>query len=233
MENILDSYYFQVFVRLLAAMLLGGIVGFERAESHQAAGLRTHILVCVGSAAVMLAGSYVAEQLGAATDITRMGAQVISGIGFLGAGTIITTSGDKIKGLTTAAGLWVTACMGILAGLGAYWAAFVTVAIVMIAIFALKPVAKRMESKRRTVVLELHLQEEIELAEIYEAMKSSGLRPNAVLEIDSDLGSGSIRISLQSQVLPSFNYSRLLSALGEMSAISHIHCDFRGTVAPF
>jgi len=231
-EVILDSYYFQVFIKLLAAMLLGGIVGFERAESHQAAGLRTHILVCVGSAAVMIAGSYAVDQLGATTDITRMGAQVISGIGFLGAGTIITTSGDKIKGLTTAAGLWVTACMGILAGLGAYWAAFMTVMIVIIAVFALRPFAKKMENKRRYVILRLELNEQLELPIIYAAMESAGLQPDSILEIDSDINNCNIHIALQSHVMPAFNYNALLNNLGQLSSITHIHCEFRGMIIP-
>lgn len=88
------------------AALLGGIIGYERERHGRAAGLRTHILVCIGSATAVIGGLYVAYQLGFSNDPLRAGAQVISGIGFLGAGTILTRNGDHVIGLTTAAGLW-------------------------------------------------------------------------------------------------------------------------------
>lgn len=138
MENIFTAYNLEILIRLVLALVLGGVIGLERAEHHQFAGLRTHILVCVGSAAVMIAGDFAVKQLGLQTDATRMGAQVISGIGFLGAGAILTSSDHhKIKGLTTAAGLWATACMGLLVGIGAYIPAAVTTALVLVAVFGL------------------------------------------------------------------------------------------------
>lgn len=78
MENIFTAYNLEILIRLVLALVLGGVIGLERAEHHQFAGLRTHILVCVGSAAVMIAGDFAVKQLGLQTDATRMGAQVIS-----------------------------------------------------------------------------------------------------------------------------------------------------------
>jgi len=89
-------------------MLLGGILGIERGRKYRPAGFRTYMLVCLGTTIVMLTNQYVYERYGGG-DPVRMGAQVISGIGFLGAGTIIVTGHNQVKGLTTAAGLWAAA----------------------------------------------------------------------------------------------------------------------------
>lgn len=108
-----------ILFRILLAMLIGGIVGFERGINNQAAGIRTYSLVCATSATVMMTNQYVA-MFYESIDPTRMGAQVVSGIGFLGAGMILTTRQDKVKGLTTAAGLWSCACIGLAVGIGFY-----------------------------------------------------------------------------------------------------------------
>lgn len=107
-------------VRLLLAIICGGVVGIERGRKGQAAGCRTHMLVSLGAASVMMTNLYAVEVFNGATDPTRIGAQVVSGIGFLGAGTILVTSKNQIRGLTTAAGLWASACMGLAIGIGFY-----------------------------------------------------------------------------------------------------------------
>ncbi len=111
--------YQSIAVRILLAIFLGGIIGMERGMKNRAAGLRTYILVCLGSCVVMMTNQYVYQvyQVG---DPVRMGAQVVNGIGFLGAGTIIVTKRNQIKGLTTAAGLWASACIGLALGVGLY-----------------------------------------------------------------------------------------------------------------
>ena len=112
-------------VRIFLAMLLGGIIGIEREKSKRPAGFRTHILVCVGACLTALIGLFVWYGLGAVSEPTRISAQVISGIGFLGVGTILVKEHDHITGLTTAAGLWTTAAIGIACGYGFYSAALV------------------------------------------------------------------------------------------------------------
>ena len=118
-------------VRLLCAILFGGFIGIERGRKGRAAGFRTYVLVCMGAALTMMLGQYeyqivtqawtdTAASLEIKTDVSRFGAQVINGIGFLGAGTIIVTGHQKIKGVTTAAGLWACACMGLAIGAGFY-----------------------------------------------------------------------------------------------------------------
>ena len=106
-----------IIVRLALAIILAGSIGIERAIKKHAAGLRTYILVCVASCMAMIADAFIVETYGTG-DAARFGAQVISGIGFLGAGTILVTSRSQVKGLTTAAGLWAVACLGLTIGAG-------------------------------------------------------------------------------------------------------------------
>ena len=109
-----------VIFRLFLSTILGGIIGFERGKHGRAAGFRTHIILCVGAALTSLVGVYCAEELGLTSDPMRIAAQVVSGIGFLGAGAIILKNKTTITGLTTAAGMWTTAVIGIAAGAGFY-----------------------------------------------------------------------------------------------------------------
>ena len=110
--------YLAVILRILFAVIFGGAVGLERGMKNRPAGLRTYMLVCVGSCLIMLTNQYLFQVTGAG-DPMRLGAQVVSGIGFLGAGTIIVTKHNQIKGLTTAAGLWASAGVGLALGVAA------------------------------------------------------------------------------------------------------------------
>lgn len=120
-----------LFFRLTLAMISGGMLGLERGRKRRPAGCRTYMLVCLGAALTMLLGQYesemlkadwqaFAESIGQRVDVSRFSAQVINGIGFLGAGTILVTGRQEVKGLTTAAGLWASACMGLAIGAGFY-----------------------------------------------------------------------------------------------------------------
>ncbi len=133
------SLYLEILVRLLLAGILGGIVGFEREHTHRPAGFRTHILVCVGAALVMITSEFIFERYKMVTNVdpARLGAQVISGIGFLGAGTII-RDGFNVKGLTTAASLWAVSCVGIAVGIGFYAGAILATVLIFITLIVLK-----------------------------------------------------------------------------------------------
>jgi len=114
-----------VLIRLVLSALFGGIIGMERGRQRHAAGMRTHILVCIGATLATMLGFYAHEILGYTTDPLRVAAQVISGIGFLGVGTILVKGRFQITGLTTAAGLWVTAAIGLALGVGFYEGAII------------------------------------------------------------------------------------------------------------
>ena len=139
----------EVIVRLVLAVFLSGLVGLEREAKGRAAGFRTHILVCTGSALIMLTGVYLtaASQTGG-VDPTRLAAQVVSGIGFLGAGTIIQFR-DSVRGLTTAASVWVSAGIGLAVGCGFYTGAVATTFIVLIVLFALHQIEDQVGAKAR------------------------------------------------------------------------------------
>lgn len=112
--------------RIFLALIVGGIIGMERGRQGRAAGMRTHILVCLGATLTSMTGMYAYEVLGFGNDPLRIAAQVISGIGFLGVGTILIKGRFQITGLTTAAGIWCAATIGIALGIGFYEGAIVT-----------------------------------------------------------------------------------------------------------
>ena len=136
MEMLRDIGALGVALRFTLALLCGGIIGLERESKRRSAGFRTHTLVCIGATLTTLVGLYLYKS-GLSTDPTRLGAQVISGMGFLGAGTIIVTARRQVKGLTTAAGLWTSAIIGLAIGAGYYEAALIGVAIVLLAALVL------------------------------------------------------------------------------------------------
>ena len=119
-------------IRMLLAVICGGIIGIEREHKRRPAGFRTHILICLGASITMLTSQYIYVGLGQFTDLARLGAQVIAGIGFIGAGTIIVTKRRRVKGLTTAAGLWTSAIVGLAAGAGYVEAALLTTGLVIL-----------------------------------------------------------------------------------------------------
>lgn len=132
--------------RIVLAAVLGGLIGLERESSHRPAGFRTHILVSVGSALVMLISMYgfadFERTAGFVRDPARLAAQVVSGIGFLGAGTIM-REGATVRGLTTAASLWVVSGIGLAAGAGFYFGAAVATALVVVVLLYLSRVERR------------------------------------------------------------------------------------------
>ncbi len=122
-----------VTVRLVLSAVCGGLIGIEREFKRRPAGFRTHILICLGAAMTTLTSQYLLVTMHLFTDVARLGAQVIAGIGFIGAGSIIVTKGQRVKGLTTAAGLWTAAIIGLACGAGYVECAVAATAMVLIA----------------------------------------------------------------------------------------------------
>ncbi len=128
-----DVTTLSVFFRLFLAVICGGIIGIEREHKRRPAGFRTHILICLGASMTTLTSQYLFYNLNLYTDIGRLGAQVVAGIGFIGAGAIIVTKRRQVKGLTTAAGLWTCAIIGLAVGAGYYEAAAMATFVIMLA----------------------------------------------------------------------------------------------------
>lgn len=146
----------EMVLRLILATFLGGLIGFERERLNWVAGLRTHMLVCLGSALIMIVSKYAFNDIvkdGLVNlDPSRMAAQVVSGIGFLGAGTILFLK-NVIRGLTTAASLWAVAAVGLAAGGGLYLAAVCTTLFIFIILAGIKPIENRFIKKPQAIGL--------------------------------------------------------------------------------
>lgn len=157
LELLKDMNTVSVITRILLAMFLGGLIGLEREKSKRPAGFRTHILVCVGSCMTALIGLFVWSETGSTADPLRVSAQVISGIGFLGVGTILVKEHDHITGLTTAAGLWTTAAIGIACGYGFYICALLgTLVVAVTAAILFKFEARgRKKNRKRSFYVEV------------------------------------------------------------------------------
>jgi putative Mg2+ transporter-C (MgtC) family protein len=169
--------WWEVIVRLAASMVIGGVVGVQREFQRNTAGFRTHMLVALGSCAAMLTNEYLFRKYShlSTMDISRMGSYVISGIGFLGAGSII-KDGFHIRGLTTAAGLWVVACLGIAAGAGFYLGAGAGTLLVVLILAFLKTVEAKFIRRKDRVEIALQIRNlPFELANLLHVLGEAGL----------------------------------------------------------
>jgi putative Mg2+ transporter-C (MgtC) family protein len=180
-------------VRIACAMLCGAIVGWERERREKAAGLRTHMFVCLGSALLMVVSSFgFADAISKGVvvlDPSRIAAQVVSGIGFLGAG-VIWFNRNKVRGLDTAAGIWTTSAVGLAAGAGMYVPAFSVTASVLLMNMLLKPIEQRLFPRRKDGHLLIALSEESNMDDIRRVVDEAGLKIRSVrLVQDADNGS--------------------------------------------
>lgn len=182
-----------IIMRLLIALIVGGLTGLERERSHQFAGFRTHILVSVGSCITSITSLSLFFQYNSYSNIdpARLSAQVLSGVGFLGAGAILKTS-NGIRGLTTAAGIWATACIGIAVGYGYYILAISAWLFVMITLYILKNIDKMIFKKKQTIFNIKTDNIEI-ISSIYEMFQRSQISVKNI-EINSD--TNNIKINL-------------------------------------
>ncbi|MDQ8003538.1 MAG: MgtC/SapB family protein [Pedobacter sp.] len=151
----------EILIRIIVAAVLGGIIGLEREQKEWVAGLRTHIIVTVGAALAMIVSIHGYEDVlgksGFDIDPSRVAAQVVSGVGFLGAGTIIFLKKEVIKGLTTAASIWSMAVIGLAAGGGMYWAAVIATLLILFVLGGIKWIEKRFFIKGSCTVVELKM----------------------------------------------------------------------------
>jgi putative Mg2+ transporter-C (MgtC) family protein len=175
----------QIIIRLMVAAVLGSAVGIERERLNWVAGLRTHMLVCVGSTLFMIVSAFgfmdVLTNERVALDPSRVAAQVVSGIGFLGAGTIVLRR-KVVHGLTTAASLWTVAAVGLAVGSGLYIAAVTATGLILVILAGLKPLERRLFQERRVRLLVLVIdRREVSLFAIESALEAANLRLQQML----------------------------------------------------
>ena len=174
-------------VKIILAVFFGGMIGLERGHKHRAAGSRTYMIVCLGAALTVILSQYeswlvtdvwheVSELLGRKVDVSRYSAKVIGGIGFLGAGTIIVTGRQEVKGLTTAAGLWTSACMGLAIGSGFYECAILGFMLILFTTVILEKVSAWVVSKARNMDLYVEFEKMENLGEIISTIKGLNIQ---------------------------------------------------------
>ncbi len=171
----------EIAIRVLLAGVFGAVIGLDRELTDQPAGLRTHILVSLGSALFTMVGALAAASDITGIDPTRIAAQVVTGIGFLGAGAIL-RQGLSVRGLTTAAGLWVTAAVGVAVGLGFWIAGAITTAAAAFSLFALKPLERKLLGRLKPGRYEfiLDADPQLSLSKLTDAVEDAGGRIDAI-----------------------------------------------------
>ena len=191
--NYLREFNFaSVFLRLVLAMVFGGMLGIERAKKRRAAGFRTYMFVCMGATLAMMLGQYETELLAAMwansieavgnkVDVVRFGAQVINGIGFLGAGTVIVTGRQEVKGLTTAAGLWASACAGLAIGAGFYECALLALLLMWMSIKIFPYIETVIVERARNMNIYVEFSDMSAVGEIISCIKGTGAN---IFEVD-------------------------------------------------
>jgi len=215
------SYALDITIRLATAFISGIIVGYDREKLRRPAGIKTHTLVCLGSCLVMMTGEYTYLKYGQ-DDVTRLAAQVISGLGFLGAGTILVTRTNKVKGLTTAASLWFTGCLGITIGIGFYEAAFVALIAMLLVMKILNRVDDKIYINSRIMKIHLLIPSLRVTNAIYEKIDSMDCQ---LLSVNPQLNSGAedlnhfVYLDLKIKLPINLKHSKLLSSISELDEV--------------
>ena len=217
--------------RLAVATVCGGVIGIERGRKRRPAGFRTHMLVCIGATLAMLISQYLTVMTveywdplaqGNQTDVSRLGAQVINGIGFLGAGTIIVTGKQEVKGLTTAAGLWASACMGLCIGAGFVEGALVGCVLIVITIVFLTRVQHFIIERARNLQLLVEFTHIDDVGKIISAIKAQEIRIFDV-EIHKSKGAGALPGAVFSVRLPKkMSHTAVLTLLAGVETVRTI-----------
>ena len=207
-------------VRLIFATVLGGVIGLERATRHHTAGIRTFALVCLGSAISSVVNIYMVNISGNASgDISRIPAQVVSGIGFLGVGTIIITGKNQVKGLTTAATLWVTAMLGIVLGVGMLNAGII---LIIITVLRIAQLSLYQEKYNRFIYLYLEIDKN-KIGSIYEFINQNEYEICSIeKKKDKTLRGSEIVLLLAVNLKKRTNHAEILAALSQIEGVHYM-----------
>ena len=217
-----DVTYLSVFLRITVSLILGGVIGLERGLKNRPAGLRTYMLVCVGACLIMLTNQYIYQvfQVG---DPVRMGAQVVSGIGFLGAGTIVVTKHSQIKGLTTAAGLWTSAAVGLAVGIGFYEAAFFGGAMIVAILTILHRWDDVMHRSSKAVEIYVELENSLSLGDFMQQIRMLGLEISEIqLEHDGELSTGRRSYLALLKAKKRVNHAVLTDSICQINGVAYL-----------
>ena len=179
--------FWAILVRLTLAVICGGVIGAERETKRRPAGFRTHILICLGAAITTLTSQYLLLSLHLFTDVARLGAQVISGIGFIGAGTIIVTRDKRVKGLTTAAGLWAAAIIGLACGAGYVECAVFATLVVLVVELVLIRLEFKLTSKSTDLTLYIEYAHAVCMESVLALLRERRAADSAVGDAAADL----------------------------------------------
>ena len=218
-DGIRSFSFLSIALRILLSSISAGLIGFERGRAGRAAGLRTHILVSLGACIVMCLDHYLVTAVNPAADPARLGAQVINGMGFLGAGTILAT-GKRVTGLTTAAGLWTTACIGLAYGGGYFEGGILATATMLVVMIILH----RLEGHTSTLIgMELLVETTSpeDIPYLLEPTRKCGAQViNVSINSDSKkVKKGHILTRLSLRVGRSFDSSEILDALSQKTSV--------------
>lgn len=211
---------FSITFRLLMATLAGGIIGLERGANRHPAGFRTHILVCLGATLAMLTNQYIIEILGIPSDPARLGAQVITGVGFLGVGTIFVTGRSKIKGLTTAAGLWASASLGLAIGIGFYSGALIAGILIFTSLALLPRVEGYFYGKSKVMDIYLELESIASLRQLKHALQEKEvlLYESSLSKLDPVIP-GAVCLNISLRLPKGLDHFKVLDFLNEYPSV--------------
>lgn len=222
-EQLEGISFLGVVVRLLLALLCGGILGYERTKRHQPAGFRTYIIVCLGATIAMYTNEFLMVQT-QSTDTARLGAQVISGIGFLGAGAILITSRNRIRGLTTAAGLWASACLGLAIGSGFFTLAIFSTILMGVVLAILPHIEKKVTKKLYYMELHIEFAKRENLKEFVNFMRQEGFTIIGIEHNPAYVSSGLsvYSIGIRSKDRKARDHLQVLKMISDLSYVNYV-----------
>jgi putative Mg2+ transporter-C (MgtC) family protein len=211
-----------VIVRLMLSTFAGAVIGLERRVHGKSAGVKTFSLVCLGASLVMVTNEFLMDSYPSG-DVARLGAQVISGVGFLGVGTIIITGRNYVKGLTTAASLWTTACLGIAFGSGYIAAGLIALLFVFLIMTVLSGIGRKADAYTSFIHLYLEISKDSGIDTLYEYVKKNDFRISSInkqkkLALNDNDISVLVEIDLQKRI----NHALIIEELGKIEAIHYL-----------
>ncbi|NCB50600.1 MAG: MgtC/SapB family protein [Clostridia bacterium] len=220
MDFLRDLTPLSISVRMVLAVVCGGLIGLEREQKRRPAGFRTHILICLGAAMTTLTSQYLFLDLHYYTDITRLGAQVIAGIGFIGAGAIIVTRRRRVKGLTTAAGLWACAIVGLAYGAGFYEGAVCATFLILLAEIVFSKLEYRFIKRSPEVNLYVEYSQDMSLDEVIRMLRNCDIK---ITDLEVTRGSGEGQHNACAiftlQIAKRFRYEELLGEIAGLDGV--------------